>query len=157
MAAFESSSWLVEKIGRHLTTISRISSRRMSLLENFAYTRVVHFGNSRKLHPIFIGQFEILKRIGKVFYYLALLPTLEKERNVFHVSQLKRYVRGETHIVDYLKLKIRPSFSFLEQSIAIIDRREKTLKNKIILLMLVKCPTNHSVNRWKVQHRIINR
>ena len=38
------------------------------------------------LSPRFVGPFEILKRIGKVAYKLALSPTLAGVHNMFHVS-----------------------------------------------------------------------
>ena len=46
---------------------------------------VMRFQKKGKLSPRFIGLFEILKRIGKVTYELALPPTLAGVHNVFHV------------------------------------------------------------------------
>ncbi|CAJ2638266.1 unnamed protein product [Trifolium pratense] len=45
---------------------------------------------SRKLTSRFIGPFEILKRVGKVVYRIALPPSLANLHDVFHVSQLRR-------------------------------------------------------------------
>ena len=47
---------------------------------------VMRFGKKGKLSPRIVGPFEILKRIGKVAYELALLPTLVGVHNVFRVS-----------------------------------------------------------------------
>ena len=52
---------------------------------------VTRFGKKGKLRPRFIGPFEILQRIGKVAYRLALSPDLAAVHNVFHVSMLKKY------------------------------------------------------------------
>nr|GFD47631.1 putative nucleotidyltransferase, ribonuclease H [Tanacetum cinerariifolium] len=47
---------------------------------------VKRFGIKGKLSPHFIGPFEILDRVGKVSYRLALPPQLSHVHNVFHVS-----------------------------------------------------------------------
>ena len=53
---------------------------------------VIRFGKKGKLSPRFVGLFEILKRIGKVTYELALQPTLAGVHNAFHVSMLRKYI-----------------------------------------------------------------
>ncbi|MCI77499.1 retrotransposon gag protein, partial [Trifolium medium] len=46
---------------------------------------------SKKLASRFIGPYQILKRIGKVAYRIALPPSLSNLHDVFHVSQLRMY------------------------------------------------------------------
>ena len=75
--------------------------------------------------------------MGNVAYRLALPPSLEGVHNVFHVSQLRRYVKDESHILDHSKLELQPDLSYKEQLMAILDRSVKTLKNKAIPLVLV--------------------
>ena len=48
---------------------------------------------SRKLTPRFIGPFQILKKVGPMAYQIALPPSLSNLHNVFHVSQLHKYIR----------------------------------------------------------------
>ena len=57
---------------------------------------VMRFGKRGKLSPRYIGQFEVLKRVGEVAYELALPPGLSGVHLVFHVSMLKRYHGMET-------------------------------------------------------------
>ena len=65
-------------------------------------TRGVHrFGVRGKLGAKFIGPFEILRRVGEVAYELALPPSLAKVHNVFHVSQLRKYVHDPSHVLTY--------------------------------------------------------
>nr|GFA99910.1 hypothetical protein [Tanacetum cinerariifolium] len=52
---------------------------------------VRRFGIKGNLSPCFIGPFEILDRVGKVSYRLALPPQLSHVHNVFHVSFLRGY------------------------------------------------------------------
>lgn len=45
---------------------------------------MMRFVKKGKLSPRYIGPFEILEKVGKVAYRLALLPSLAKVHNVFH-------------------------------------------------------------------------
>ncbi|KAL5541142.1 hypothetical protein UlMin_044374 [Ulmus minor] len=62
---------------------------------------VMRFGKKGKLSPRFIGPFEILERIGKVTYKIALPPELSSVHNVFHVSMLKKYVSDPSHVLEH--------------------------------------------------------
>jgi hypothetical protein len=46
------------------------------------------------LAPRFIGPFKILEKSGEVAYQLELLLQLSDVHDVFHVSQLKKCLRG---------------------------------------------------------------
>ena len=98
---------------------------------------VIRFGTRGKLSPRYIGPFEILDRVGDVSYQLALPPSLEGIHNVFHISQLREYVKDESHILDYSEVELQPDLSYKEQSMAILDRSVKTLKNREIPFVLV--------------------
>ena len=98
---------------------------------------MIRFGTRGKLSPRYIGPFEILDRVGDVSYRLALPPSLDGVHNVFHVSQLRRYVKDDSHILDHSELELQPDLSYQEQPMAILDRSVKTLKNKDIPLVLV--------------------
>ncbi|XP_074288497.1 uncharacterized protein LOC141613652 [Silene latifolia] len=53
---------------------------------------VMRFGKRGKLCQKYIGLYEITDRVGEVAYRLALPPALARVHNVFHVSQLRKYV-----------------------------------------------------------------
>jgi len=99
--------------------------------------RVIRFDVCGELSPRYICPFEILERVGEVAYSLALLPSLEGVHNVFHVSQLRRYVMDESHVLDYLELELQSDLSYTEQPMAIMDISVKILKNWTIPLVLV--------------------
>ena len=67
---------------------------------------VICFGGKGKLSSRFIGPFDIMGRIERVAYRLALPPSLEGVHDVFHISQLRRYVRDEKHVLDHSGLAL---------------------------------------------------
>ncbi|XP_075665234.1 uncharacterized protein LOC142634870 [Castanea sativa] len=105
---------------------------------------VMRFGKKGKLSPRFVGPFEILKRIGKVAYELALLPTLVGVHNVFHISMLRKYISNPSHVLNYEPLKIKDNLTCEEVLIQILDRKDQLLRTKTISLVKVIWK-NHTV------------
>jgi len=56
--------------------------------------------NSRKFTPRFISPYHITRRIGPLAYKIALPAHLANLHNVFHVSQLRKYVADPTHVLE---------------------------------------------------------
>jgi len=56
------------------------------------FTSVGRVIRSKKLTLKFIGPYQFLRRIGPIAYELALPPPLVNIHNIFHVSQLRKYV-----------------------------------------------------------------
>lgn len=52
-----------------------------------------------KLTPKFIGMYKIYQRIGTVAYRVALTLDLSNLHNVFHVSQLQKYISDPSHVI----------------------------------------------------------
>ena len=100
---------------------------------------VVKFGQKRgKLSPRYIEPFEILERVGKVAYRLALPPRMSGVHNVFHVSMLKEYHQGATpHVIDFQDIEVNDNASYLEKPVQILDRDIKKLRNKEIPLVKI--------------------
>ena len=51
-----------------------------------------------KLAPIYVGPFEVLVKVGSVYYQLGLPPNI-RIHDVFHVSLLNKYIVDKTHII----------------------------------------------------------
>ena len=98
---------------------------------------VMRFAKKGKLSPRFIRPFEIIERIGEVAYWLALLLALSRVHDVFHVSMLKKYVHDSSHIFSYKSLDVDPKLTYEERLVKILDRKDKVLRNKIVLLVKV--------------------
>ncbi|KAL5537439.1 hypothetical protein UlMin_045822 [Ulmus minor] len=105
---------------------------------------VMRFGKKGKLSPRYIGPFEILERIGKVAYRLALPPELSPVHNVFHVSMLRRYVSDPSHVLENEPIEVHEDLTYEEQPVQILDQKDKTLRNKVISLVKVLW-RNHKV------------
>ena len=104
----------------------------------------MRFRKKGKLSPRFVGPFEILKRIGKVAYELALPPTLAIVHNVLHVSMQRKYILGPSHVLNYEPLKIKDNLTYEEVPIQILDRKDQVLCTKPISLVKVLWK-NHTV------------
>ena len=114
------------------------------LLKVSPWKGLVQFGKKGKLSPRFIGPFEILKRVGKVAYELALPPNLQHVHNVIYVSMLRKYNPDTSHIIEYKEVEIQIDLSYVEQPIEIIDQKEQILRTKTIPLVQVLW-RNHKV------------
>ena len=104
----------------------------------------MRFRKKGKLSPRFVGPFEILKRIRKVAYELALPPTLVGVHNVFHVSMLRKYISDPSHVLNYEPLKIKDNLTYEEIPIQILDCKDHVLRTKTISLVKVLWK-NHTV------------
>ena len=98
---------------------------------------VVRFGAYGKLSPRFIGPYEILERVGKVAYRLALPNSLEKVHDVLHVSQLKRYHAAASHVLDPEPLDLDTSLSYSEKPVRTFDTKVRSTRRKDISMVKV--------------------
>jgi hypothetical protein len=60
---------------------------------------VKRFGMKGKLAPHYIGSFPILEKCGIVTYKLDLPPSLAGGHDIFHVLQLKKYLKAPVDVV----------------------------------------------------------
>ena len=72
---------------------------------------------ARLLEREVIRPFEILDCVRNVSYRLALLPSLSRIHNVFHVSMLKKYILDSFHVLDYKPLQLEEKLSCEERPI----------------------------------------
>ena len=98
---------------------------------------MVRFRKRGKLSLRYIGPFEILERVGKVAYRLALPPSLLGVYEVFHVSMLRKYTLDPTHVVDWGKLVVDANGTFKEGPVHILDSQDQVLRHKTVRLVKV--------------------
>lgn len=73
---------------------------------------MARFEKKGKLKPRFIGPFEVLKKVIKVAYGLALPQELSHVHGVFYVSTLRQYLQDSSHVLEYIPLDIRDDPSY---------------------------------------------
>ena len=87
---------------------------------------------SRKLTPRFIGPYQITRRIGLTAYEIALPPHLANLHNVFHVSQLRKYVASPDHVLEADDVQVREDLTIPVGLVRILDSQVKHLRGKEI-------------------------
>jgi hypothetical protein len=85
-----------------------------------------------KLSPRFIGPFKILKRVGEDAYQLELPDHLVDGHDVFHVSQVKKFLRVPEEQLQMDKLSVQGDLTYAEYPIKIIDTLTRVMRNKVI-------------------------
>ncbi|XP_070010188.1 uncharacterized protein [Nicotiana sylvestris] len=93
---------------------------------------VVRFGKKRKLSSGFIGPFEILRRVGKVAYELALPPSLAGVHPIFHVLMLRRYHGDPSHVLDFSSVQLDKDLSYIKEPVEILEWQVRKLRLKNI-------------------------
>nr|CAD1827480.1 unnamed protein product [Ananas comosus var. bracteatus] len=93
---------------------------------------VKRFVVRKKLSPRYIGPYEVFERIGAVAYQLALPPKLARIHNVFHVSNLRKYVHDPDHILLFEPLELQEDMTYEEFPVSIIAREVRKLRNREI-------------------------
>lgn len=150
---------------RLLTAQSRQQSYANKHRKNFEFTvgdhiflkvspmrDVKQFGAQGKLSPRYIRPYEILEQVGAVAYRLALPPKFERVCNVFHVSNIRKYVHHSLHILEYEPVDLQENMTYEEYPIRILDREVKELRNHTI--PHVKVQWNEHIGReatWKLE------
>ncbi|GAU37339.1 hypothetical protein TSUD_395200 [Trifolium subterraneum] len=87
---------------------------------------------SKKLTSKFIGPYQISERIGKVAYRIALPITLSNLHDVFHVSQLRKYVSDPSHVIESDDIQVKDNLTIETIPLRIEGREVKKLRNKEI-------------------------
>ena len=116
---------------------------------------VMRFGKKGKLSPRYIGPFEIIERIGKVAYRLALPPELASVHSVFHVAMLRKYILDPSHVLQHEPIQVHEDLSYEEQPVQILAREERKLRSRSIPMVKVQWK-NHNVAEatWEVEEEI---
>lgn len=90
---------------------------------------------SWNLTPRFIDMYHITERVREVAYRIVL-TSLSNLHNVFHVSQLHKYVYDSSHVIRVNYLQVRNNLTVETVSLRIEDREVKRLRGKEIKLPL---------------------
>nr|GEW21066.1 putative reverse transcriptase domain-containing protein [Tanacetum cinerariifolium] len=109
--------------------------------------RVAHFGKRGNLNQRYIGPFKILERIGTIAYRLELPQQLSKVHCTFHVSNLKKSLSDESLVISLDEIHIDDRLHFVEDTMEIIDREVKRLKQSCIPIVKRKGLVSKSLDQ----------
>ncbi|XP_073152751.1 uncharacterized protein [Henckelia pumila] len=116
-------------------------------------------GKTGKLNSRYVGPFEILDKVGTLAYRLALPPYMSRIHNVFHVSQLKKYISDPSHVLKIEPLVIEGNLNeelkYEEVPIRILDTKDQVLRRRTISYVKVQW-SNHFEREatWKLEEKI---
>jgi hypothetical protein len=117
---------------------SYIDRRRRKLsfqVGDFVYLKVspmrgLHrFKIRGNLTPRYIGPFMILEQRGEVSYQLELPSQLSDVHDVFHVSQLRKYLQVPEEQMSLEELTVGKDLTYQEYPVKILDTSEKVTQN----------------------------
>jgi hypothetical protein len=93
---------------------------------------ITRFRKRGKLSPRFVGPFKTVARVGAVVYRLEFPEELSGIYPTFHVSHLRKCLADEEAHVPLDDIEVDERLNYIEEPIAILDRKDKQLRNKTI-------------------------
>ncbi|GKE57479.1 hypothetical protein Tco_1496664 [Tanacetum coccineum] len=99
---------------------------------------VIRFGKRGKFNTRYIRPFKILERIGLVAYKLELPEELSNIHNTFHISNLKKCLSNESHVIPMKELRLNDKLNFVIELVEIMDQEVKKLKQSRIPIVKVR-------------------
>jgi hypothetical protein len=91
---------------------------------------VRRFGIKGKLAPRYIGPYPIIDKYGPTSYQVELPAKLSGAHNVFHVSQLKRFLKPPTDMVIEDTITLKPDLTYKTYPIKVPDQKDQVTRNK---------------------------
>ncbi|XP_058757499.1 uncharacterized protein LOC131630771 [Vicia villosa] len=79
----------------------------------------------------------VTPRVGEVAYQIAMPQSLANLHDVFHVSQLKRYIADPSHVVKVDDVQVKDNLTVEKLHMRTEDRESKQLCDKEIALVKV--------------------
>jgi hypothetical protein len=89
---------------------------------------VKRFGIKGKLAPCYIGLFPVLAKLGNVAYQLELPPSMEGVHNMFHVSQLKKYLKPPINVVVDDVASLDADLSYPEHLVKLLGQQDRVMR-----------------------------
>jgi hypothetical protein len=112
---------------------------------------VCRFGIKGKLALRYIGMYPIIDKYGSLPYQVELPLKLLRVHNVFHVSQLKRYLKPSTDMVVEDTIPLEPDLTYKAHPIKILEQQNRVTRNMTTLFYKVQW-NDHSEDEAMWEH-----
>ncbi|XP_014521827.1 uncharacterized protein LOC106778380 [Vigna radiata var. radiata] len=89
--------------------------------------------------------------IGPVAYEIALPPLLANLHNVFHVSQLRKYIPDPTHVLDVDDIQVREDLTIEAGPVKVLKVQTKNLSGKEIRTVKVFWNEKTQEMTWELE------
>ena len=102
---------------------------------------VIRFGRRGKLAPRFVGPFPVLELVGNLAYRIDLPEKMAGVHNVFHISQLRKFVHDPDVTIspDQLDdIEVEPEAVGNRKPMRIVGNDTKQLRRKAVNLVKVQ-------------------
>ena len=107
----------------------------MVLLKESPWKGVIRFRKQSKLGPRYTTHFRLVAWVGMVAYCLDLPEELIQIHSTFHISQLWKCLVDDFTMVPLEDIQVDDLLHHIEKPVAILDRKMKTLRNKVVNFM----------------------
>jgi hypothetical protein len=91
---------------------------------------VCRFDIKGKLAPRYINPYPIIDKYGPMSYQVELQSKLSGVHNVFHVSQLKRFLKPPIDVVIEDTIPLKPDLTYKAYPTNILDQQDRVTRNK---------------------------
>ncbi|XP_019171204.1 PREDICTED: uncharacterized protein LOC109166770 [Ipomoea nil] len=100
----------------------------------------------------FLVRDKVWLKVGSLAYRLALPLELERVHDVFHISQLKRYVHDPTHVLSSEVIPLDEDLTYEERPLIILDFKSRDTRRKSVKMVKVWW-THHGVEEatWELE------
>jgi hypothetical protein len=105
--------------------------------------RVKRFGVKGKLAPRYIRPFPILEKFGIVAYKPDQPPSLARDHDIFHMSQLKKYLKAPVDVVLPEVTLHEADVSYPKHPIKILDQKDHVTRRNTIKFFKIQW-SNHT-------------
>jgi hypothetical protein len=99
---------------------------------------IKRFGVEGKLAPRYIGPYQIQARHGEVAYQLSLPESLSDVHDVFHVSQLKKWLWIPEEQLPTEGLEVQEDLTYIEKPTQILETVDRVTWRSTIRMCKVK-------------------
>lgn len=106
---------------------------------------LMRFGKKGKLSLRYIGPFEILQRVSKVAYQLALPPEMENVHPMFHISMLGKYLPDPRHVIKPPEVQLDKMLSYEEVTVGRLHSKE------VLIVKVIWCNYSQEEATWEAE------